>query len=150
MRAVVQRVATASVSIAGETKSVIGRGLLVLLGIEAADTAEDKDWLAVKIVRLRIFDDEGGVMNCSVSEMGGEILVVSQFTLFANTKKGNRPSYARSAKAELAVPLYQSFVAAVSSDLGRAVVTGEFGADMQVSLINDGPVTLVIDSKSRE
>jgi len=150
MRAVIQRVSEASVSIADQLKSAIHHGLLVLVGIEEADSAEDVQWLSGKIVRLRIFGDEQGVMNRSVLDVGGEILAVSQFTLFASTKQGNRPSYIRSARPEISIPLYQQFVAQLARDLGKPVQTGEFGADMQVSLINDGPVTILIDSKARE
>lgn len=150
MRAVIQRVAEAKVSIAGVVKGAIQSGLLVLLAVEEADTAEDIEWLSGKIARLRVFDDESGVMNRSVHEVQGGILVVSQFTLFASTKKGNRPSYSRSARPEIAVPLYQQFVQRLTQDLGRPVETGEFGAEMQVSLTNDGPVTIIIDSKARE
>ncbi|HMJ89010.1 MAG TPA: D-aminoacyl-tRNA deacylase [Candidatus Acidoferrum sp.] len=150
MRAVVQRVSSASVTINGEIKSSITTGLLVLVAFEDADTAEDIDWLAGKAVRLRVFDDNQGVMNRSVQEIAGEILIVSQFTLFASTRKGNRPSYIRSARPELAVPLYEAFVNRVAEELGRPVQTGEFGADMKVALINDGPVTIVIDSRLRE
>jgi len=131
-------------------KSSISRGLLVLLAVEDADTPEDIEWLSGKIVRLRIFDDADGVMNLSAQEVQGEILVVSQFTLFASTKKGNRPSYSRSARPEIAVPLYEKFIARLALDLGRSIQTGEFGADMQVTLTNDGPVTIIIDSKNRE
>jgi D-tyrosyl-tRNA(Tyr) deacylase len=150
MRAVVQRVAEAKVTIAGAVKGAIQQGLLVLLAIEEADTAEDIEWLSGKIARLRVFDDEAGVMNRSVQEVQGGILLVSQFTLFASTKKGNRPSYSRSAGPEIAVPLYQKFVERLGQDLGRPIETGEFGADMLVSLSNDGPVTIIIDSKTRE
>jgi D-tyrosyl-tRNA(Tyr) deacylase len=150
MRAVIQRVSQASVTIQGVVKSAIERGLLVLLAVEAADTDQDVEWLSGKIVRLRIFDDENGVMNRSVQEVRGQILVVSQFTLFASTRKGNRPSYSHSAGPEIAVPLYERFVARISQDLGRVAQTGEFGAQMLVSLTNDGPVTLLIDSKARE
>lgn len=150
MRAVIQRVSTASVTIAGAVKSGIGAGLLVLLAVEDVDTDEDIAWLAGKIVRLRIFSDEAGLMNRSVQDIGGEILVVSQFTLFASTKKGNRPSYLRSARPEIAVPRYEQFVAKLAAELGKPVHTGEFGADMQVALVNDGPVTILIDSKARE
>lgn len=150
MRAVIQRVAQASVAISGNVKSTIGSGLLILLAVEEADTDEDIEWLSGKIIRLRIFDDPDGVMNCSVQETGGDVLIVSQFTLFASTKKGNRPSYTRSARPEIAIPLYERFVARCAQDLGKPVGTGEFGADMQVSLTNDGPVTIVIDSKARE
>ncbi len=150
MRAVVQRVAAAGVTIGGTVRGAIRGGLLVLLAVEEADAAEDIEWLSGKIVRLRIFDDEHGVMNRSVQEANGDILLVSQFTLFASTKKGNRPSYSRSARPEIAVPLYEQFIARLTQDLGRPVQTGEFGAHMQVSLVNDGPVTIVIDSKARE
>ena len=150
MRAVIQRVTQASVTIASSVKSAIGAGLLVLVAVEPADTAADIEWLSGKIARLRIFNDQDGVMNRSVQDLGGEVLVVSQFTLFASTKKGNRPSYIRSAGPELAVPLYEQFVSRLSQDLGRPVGTGEFGAHMVVSLTNDGPVTIIIDSKDRE
>src|ERR1035437_4695605 len=150
MRAVIQRASSASVVINGAVKAAIGRGLVVLLAIEDADTGDDIGWLSGKIARLRIFDDEDGVMNRSVQEVGGDILLVSQFTLFASTKKGNRPSYSRSAKPETAVPLYEQFIARLAQDAGRPVHTGEFGAHMDVSLTNDGPVTIVIDSKERE
>jgi D-tyrosyl-tRNA(Tyr) deacylase len=150
MRAVIQRVTTAGVTIRQILKDSIASGLLILLAVEGSDTNEDIEWLSGKIVRLRIFDDEQGVMNRSVQEAGGEILVVSQFTLFASTKKGNRPSYTGSAKPEIAVPLYEKFIARLALDLGRPVHTGEFGADMQVNLVNDGPVTILIDSKMRE
>ena len=150
MRAVIQRVSRAGVTIGGSVKSSIQRGLLVLLAVEEADGAEDIEWLSGKIVRLRIFDDESGVMNCSVQEIGGEILVVSQFTLFASTKKGNRPSYSRSARPEMAIPLYEKFLAKLVLDFGKPIQTGEFGADMPVDLTNDGPVTIIIDSKNRE
>ena len=150
MRAVIQRVSSASVAIGGQTKTGIGHGLLILLAIEDADTGEDIEWLSGKIVRLRIFNDPNGVMNCSVQESGGAILLISQFTLFASTKKGNRPSYTRSARPEIAVPLYEQFITRLTADLGQPIQTGEFGADMQVSLINDGPVTILMDSKARE
>jgi D-tyrosyl-tRNA(Tyr) deacylase len=150
MRAVVQRVSTASVTIQSELTAEIGRGLLVLLGVEETDGDEDIEWLAGKIARLRVFPDPDGVMNCGLAETGGEVLVVSQFTLFASTKKGNRPSYVRSAKAEIAVPLYEKFVSRMAVEIGRPVFTGQFGADMQVSLVNDGPVTILIDTKVRE
>ena len=150
MRAVIQRVAEAKVSIDGVVKGAIQHGLAVLLAVEEADTAEDIEWLSGKIVRLRVFDDENGVMNRSVQDVQGGILLVSQFTLFASTKKGNRPSYSRSARPEIAVPLYQQFMARLAQDLGRPIETGEFGAEMQVSLTNDGPVTIIIDSKARE
>ena len=150
MRAVIQRVSESYVTIGGQIKSAIPRGLLVLLGVEDIDTAEDIEWLSGKIARLRVFDDEHGVMNRSVQEAGGEVLVISQFTLFASTKKGNRPSYSRAARPEIAVPLYEAFVRKLSEDLGKAVHTGEFGADMKVALVNDGPVTILIDTKQRE
>jgi len=150
MRVVIQRVTDSSVTVNGTTTGAIGIGLLVLLAVETGDTQADIEWLTGKIVRLRIFDDENGVMNRSVHEAGGEILVVSQFTLFASTKKGNRPSYSRSACPEIAVPFYEAFVTRLSQELGRPVQTGTFGAHMRVSLTNDGPVTIIIDSKSRE
>ncbi|MCW5553543.1 MAG: D-tyrosyl-tRNA(Tyr) deacylase [Verrucomicrobiae bacterium] len=150
MRAVIQRVSHANVTIGGQIKGAIARGLAVLLAVEDADTAEDIEWLSGKIVRLRIFDDDHGVMNRSVQEVGGDILLISQFTLFASTKKGNRPSYSRSAKPEFAVPLYEQFLARLTQDFGKTIPTGEFGAQMIVSLANDGPVTIIIDSKQRE
>jgi D-tyrosyl-tRNA(Tyr) deacylase len=150
MRGLIQRVVSASVLIDGEIVSEIGSGLLVLVGIEAADTNEDSGWLAVKIASLRIFEDENGVMNKSVVEVGGEALVVSQFTLHALTKKGNRPSYIKAARPEVAIPLYEQFVADIQVAVDRPVKTGSFGANMQVSLINDGPVTIWIDTKNRE
>jgi D-tyrosyl-tRNA(Tyr) deacylase len=150
MRAVIQRVTQASVTIGDLLKSAIKNGLLVLLAIEEADSQDDIEWLSGKIVRLRIFDDEHGVMNRSVQDTGGEVLVVSQFTLFASTRKGNRPSYSRSAGPPVATPLYQRFIERIALDLGKPVQTGEFGAQMLVRLVNDGPVTLIIDSKTRE
>jgi len=150
MRAVIQRVSEAKVTIGERVKGAISGGLLVLIAVEEADTAEDIDWLSGKIVRLRIFDDEHGVMNRSVQEINGAILLVSQFTLFASTRKGNRPSYIRSAKPEIAIPLFEKFSARLEQDFGKPIQTGEFGADMQVSLVNDGPVTIIIDSKLRE
>ena len=150
MRVVIQRVKEASVSIDGRTKCSIKAGLLVLLGIEDTDGQDDIDWLCRKIIALRIFDDSEGVMNCNITDAGGEIIVVSQFTLFASTRKGNRPSYIRAARPEVAKPLYKAFCRHISSLLGQEVGTGEFGADMQVSLVNDGPVTICIDSKNRE
>jgi D-tyrosyl-tRNA(Tyr) deacylase len=150
MRAVIQRVSEAKVSIAGIVKGSIQNGLAVLLAVEESDTAEDIEWLSGKIVRLRVFDDEDSVMNRSVQEAQGSILLVSQFTLFASTKKGNRPSYSRSARPEIAVPLYQQFIARLAQDLGKPIETCEFGAQMLVSLTNDGPVTIIIDSKARE
>jgi D-tyrosyl-tRNA(Tyr) deacylase len=150
MRAVIQRVASASVTIDDAIKSKIDKGLLILLGIEEADTDEDIEWLSGKIIRLRIFGDEQGVMNLSISDIKGEILVVSQFTLHASTKKGNRPSYIKAAKPELAIPLYRKFVQQLTLELGKPVATGEFGANMQVRLINDGPVTIIFDTKNKE
>ena len=150
MRAVIQRVREARVAVEGEAVSSIGPGLLVLLGIETGDTGEDLTWLAGKIANLRIFADAQGVMNRSVLETGGDLIVVSQFTLLAQTKKGNRPSYIRAARPEEAIPVYEAFVAEMERLLGRQVGTGVFGADMQVGLINDGPVTIWIDSRSRE
>ena len=150
MRAVIQRVSEAKVTIGERVKGAIGAGLLVLVAVEEADTAEDIEWLSGKIVRLRIFNDESGVMNRSVQEANGDILLVSQFTLFASTRKGNRPSYIRSAKPEIAIPLFEKFMVRLEQDFGKPIQTGEFGADMQVSLVNDGPVTIIIDSKLRE
>jgi D-tyrosyl-tRNA(Tyr) deacylase len=150
MRAVIQRVREASVTVDGAVIGSIAKGLLVLVAVEDADTREDIEWLSGKIVRLRIFDDENGVMNHSVQESGGNILVVSQFTLFASTRKGNRPSYTRSARPKVAIPLYEEFKAKLAADLGRPIESGRFGADMQVALVNDGPVTILIDSKLRE
>ena len=149
MRVVIQRVSSAAVTIGGEVRSSIGRGLLILLGIGPDDGAEDIDWLVRKVAGLRVFNDEAGVMNRSVVEVGGEALVVSQFTLMASTKKGNRPSYIGAAGHELAIPLYETFCQALSAAIGCPVGTGEFGADMQVSLVNDGPVTICIDSKNK-
>lgn len=150
MRAVVQRVGRASVTIEGRVKSSIGQGVLVLLGIEDADTLDDIRWLSKKIVNLRIFDDPGGVMNLSLKEVGGELLLVSQFTLHAATKKGNRPSYIRASKPDIAVPMYESMIAQLNADLEKTIQTGEFGADMKVALLNDGPVTIIIDTKNKE
>jgi D-tyrosyl-tRNA(Tyr) deacylase len=150
MRVVVQRVSSASVSIGGAVKSAIGPGLLVLLGVGHEDTQEDLDWLVKKVAGLRIFDDDAGVMNRSVVEVGGEALVVSQFTLMASTKKGNRPSYIGAAGHEKAVPMYEAFCSTLSEAIGRPVGTGEFGANMQVALVNDGPVTICIDTKNKE
>ena len=150
MRAVIQRVNRASVTIDGAIRSAIGTGLLVLVGIEDADTRDDLEWLSNKIVNLRIFNDDQGVMNVAIRDNGGEILLVSQFTLFAATKKGNRPSYIRASKPPVAVPLYEQLVARLGADLGKPVLTGEFGADMKVELVNDGPVTILIDTKVRE
>ncbi len=150
MRAVIQRVSEASVSIDGKVRSQIGKGMLILLGIEEADTPQDIEWLSGKIARLRIFDDENGVMNLSVVDTEEDVIVVSQFTLHASTKKGNRPSYIKAARPETAIPLYEQFVKAIETHLGKKVGTGEFGAMMQVSLVNDGPVTIVIDTKNKE
>ncbi|HUL52276.1 MAG TPA: D-aminoacyl-tRNA deacylase [Opitutaceae bacterium] len=150
MRAVIQRVASAAVSAGGEESGRIGPGLLVLVGIARDDTAEDGAWLAQKIVKLRIFPDGDGQMNRAVTEAGGEILVVSQFTLHASVRKGSRPSYNDAAKPEQAVPLYEDFVRQLQAAMGRPVATGRFGALMQVSLVNDGPVTILIDTKGRE
>ena len=150
MRAVIQRVLSASVSIEGTINSKIDKGLLILLGIEETDNEEDILWLCGKIVRLRIFNDTEGVMNLAVTDIKGEILVVSQFTLHASTKKGNRPSYIKAARPEIAIPLYDKFIKLLSIELGKPLATGEFGADMQVSLINDGPVTIIIDTKNKE
>ncbi len=150
MRAVIQRVLRASVEINTNRTASIGSGLLVLLGIEDADTSEDIEWLSAKITNLRIFDDEQGVMNLSVKDVSGEILLVSQFTLHASTKKGNRPSYIRAGKPEVAIPLYESMIEQLQRDLGRLIQTGVFGADMKVELVNDGPVTIVMDTKNKE
>ncbi|WP_321519636.1 D-aminoacyl-tRNA deacylase [uncultured Bacteroides sp.] len=150
MRAVIQRVSHASVTINGTCKSAIKEGLLVLAGIEEADGQEDIEWLCKKIVNLRIFDDENGVMNKSVLDLNGEILVISQFTLHASTKKGNRPSYIKAAKHEISVPLYETFCNELSIALGKEVGTGEFGADMKVELLNNGPVTICMDTKNKE
>ena len=149
MRVVIQRVSEASVTIDGQVRSSIGQGLLVLLGIGPEDGEEDIDWLVRKVAGLRIFNDDEGVMTRSVVEVGGEALVVSQFTLMASTKKGNRPSYIGAAGHEHAIPMYEAFCAALSAAIGRPVGTGEFGADMKVSLLNDGPVTICIDSRNR-
>lgn len=150
MRAVIQRVSRASVTIEGQLKSAINRGLLVLVGIEDADTAEDIEWLSGKIVHLRIFDDEAGVMNRSLKDTEGELLLVSQFTLHASTKKGNRPSYIKASKPDIAIPLYEQMIARLQADLGKTIGTGTFGADMKVELLNDGPVTIIIDTKNKE
>ena len=150
MKTVTQRVQYASVTIDGQVKSKIGRGLLILVGIEDRDTQEDIEWLAKKITNLRIFDDENGVMNRSCIEVEGEILVVSQFTLQASTKKGNRPSYIKASKPEVAIPMYEAFCEEVGLQLGKPVQTGTFGADMKVELLNDGPVTILIDSQNKE
>ena len=150
MRVVLQRVSEASVSIDGEVNGEIGNGLLILIGIEEADTKEDISWLCNKILKMRIFNDEAGVMNCSLQEVDGEVLVISQFTLHASTKKGNRPSYIKAAKPDIAVPLYNEFLQEIENLLDKKVECGIFGADMKVTLTNDGPVTILIDSKSRE
>ena len=149
MIAVIQRVSESSVKIEGKVKSQIGLGLMVLLGIEDADQKDDIEWLSKKIVNLRIFPDENEVMNKSLHDVNGEILLISQFTLHASTKKGNRPSYIKAAKPDVAIPLYEQMISALKQELGKEIGTGEFGADMKVSLINDGPVTIVIDSKNR-
>jgi D-aminoacyl-tRNA deacylase len=150
MRVVIQRVTQATVVIGGTTKGAIEHGVVVLLAIEVSDNSEDIEWLCGKIVRLRIFGDDAGLMNRSIQETGGDILLVSQFTLFASTRKGNRPSYSRSASPAVAIPLYEQFIAKLSEELGKPIQTGEFGADMKVTLTNDGPVTILIDSKNRE
>jgi len=150
MRAVIQRVTKASVTIEGKVHASIENGLLVLLGIEDADTEEDIEWLSAKIANLRIFNDNNGVMNVSVKETCGDILLISQFTLHASTKKGNRPSYIKASKPDIAVPLYEKMIKQLSADLGKDVKTGVFGADMKVELINDGPVTIVVDTKNKE
>ncbi|MES2779249.1 MAG: D-aminoacyl-tRNA deacylase [Bacteroidota bacterium] len=150
MRAVIQRVSEASVTIYENVNGKIGIGLMVLLGIEEADTLEDIEWLSSKIVNLRIFNDAIGVMNVSTKEYGAEILLISQFTLHASTKKGNRPSYIKAARPEVAIPLYERMIQQLRADLGKPIQTGVFGADMKVALVNDGPVTIVMDSKNRE
>ncbi len=150
MRAVVQRVSSASLTIDDHPHASIGPGLLILVGVEEADGPADLEWLSGKLVRLRVFPDAEGVMNRSILETGGELLVVSQFTLFASTRKGNRPSYARAARPEIAIPLYEAFLQRLAAELGRPVATGVFGAHMLITLTNDGPVTLVIDSQARE
>ncbi len=150
MKAVIQRVSKASVIIEGEKVALIAQGLLVLLGIVEEDNSEDIQWLSNKITNLRIFGDEHGVMNLALKDIDGDVIIVSQFTLHANTKKGNRPSYIKAAKPEVAIPLYESFIAQMQNDLGKKVQTGKFGADMKVELINDGPVTIIIDTKNKE
>lgn len=150
MRIVVQRVTHASVTIGGNVKSAIGPGFLLLLGVEESDTSDDVDWLVRKVVGLRVFDDEQGVMNRSVMDVGGEALVVSQFTLFASYKKGNRPSWLRAARHDISIPLYEEFCRKLSAAMGKPVGTGEFGADMKVALLNDGPVTICMDTKNKE
>ena len=150
MRAVIQRVAEASVAIHGAVSGRIGKGIMILLAVEPGDGPDDIEWLSGKIVRLRVFNDPAGVMNLSVLDVAGEILLVSQFTLYASTRKGNRPSYSRSALPDVAIPLYEQFKTRLAQDFGRTIQTGEFGADMQVTLVNDGPVTIIIDSRLRE
>src|SRR6516164_5049173 len=150
MRAVIQRVSESSVTVDSKIKSKIESGLMVLLGIEDADGQKDINWLSAKIINLRIFNDSNGIMNLSVKETGGNILLVSQFTLHASTKKGNRPSYIRASKPEVAIPLYQKMIERLGQDLGRPIKTGEFGADMKVSLVNDGPVTIYIDTRNKD
>lgn len=150
MKVVIQRVASASVTIDGNIRSSIGQGLLVLIGIEDADDKNDMEWLSNKIVNLRIFDDEDHVPNIAVKDNGGDILLVSQFTLHAATKKGNRPSYIKASKPDVAIPLYEQMITQLEKDLGKKIFTGTFGADMKVALVNDGPVTIIIDSKNKE
>ena len=150
MIAVIQRVSEASVAIDQQVKSAISQGFMILLGIEEADGDEDIQWLSRKIVNMRLFNDDAGVMNLSLLEAGGDILLVSQFTLYASTKKGNRPSYIKAAKPDIAIPLYEKMIAQLTLDLGKKIKTGEFGADMQVSLVNNGPVTILIDSKNKQ
>lgn len=150
MRVVIQRVTKASVTVEGNVIGNIGQGLLVLVGIEDVDTVQDIEWLSGKIVNLRIFEDEAGVMNKSIKEVGGDVLLVSQFTLHASTKKGNRPSYIKASKPDFAVPMYEKFITQLEKDMEKSIQTGEFGADMKVELLNDGPVTIVIDSQNKE
>ncbi|MBK0402012.1 D-tyrosyl-tRNA(Tyr) deacylase [Adhaeribacter sp. BT258] len=150
MRVVIQRVSEASVKIDGQIKGAIGQGLLILAGLTASDTTEDLIWTSKKLVQLRIFSDADDKMNLSVLDVKGELLLISQFTLFANTKKGNRPSYINAAPPAIAIPLYEQFITQLQTDLGKPIQTGEFGADMKVSLVNDGPVTIIIDSQNRE
>lgn len=150
MRAVIQRVSTASVTINGDMKSAIGIGFMVLLGIEAADTEEDAEWLCGKIAQLRVFADEAGLMNKCLKEVDGEVLVISQFTLHASYKKGNRPSFIKAARPEQAIPLYECFIKTLSQTIEKQVATGSFGADMKVALVNDGPVTIIMDTKNKE
>lgn len=150
MRVVIQRCGHASVTIEGHCKASIGQGFMILVGIEEADSREDIDWLCKKIVNLRVFDDENGVMNRSITDAGGDILVISQFTLHASTKKGNRPSYIKAAKPEISIPLYEQFCSELGIALGKPVFTGQFGADMKVELMNDGPVTIWMDTKNKE
>ena len=150
MRIVIQRVSRASVTIDGNVKSAIGKGFLILLGVEESDTESDAEWLVKKVIGLRVFDDENGVMNLNISQVGGDMLVVSQFTLFASYKKGNRPSWLRAAKHEISVPLYEYFCRRLQEETGKEIGTGEFGAMMDVELINDGPVTICMDTKNKE
>jgi D-tyrosyl-tRNA(Tyr) deacylase len=150
MKAVIQRVSSCSVTIDNKVVANIQKGLLVLVGFEDADNNEDLNWLTSKIANLRIFGDENEVMNLSLKEVGGDMIIVSQFTLHANTKKGNRPSYIKAAKAEVAIPLYEAFITQMETELGKKVQTGKFGADMKVALLNDGPVTIIIDTKNKE
>lgn len=150
MRAVIQRVSAASVTIQGQVHAAIEKGLLVLVGIEGDDDREDINWLSAKIVNLRIFDDEKGVMNLSVKETGGAVLLISQFTLHAATKKGNRPSYIKASKPEIAIPVYEEMIRRLETDMQKSIATGVFGADMKVQLVNDGPVTIIIDTKNKE
>lgn len=150
MRIVIQRVSEAAVRVDGQITGSIATGLLVLMGVEDVDTIEDIEWLSNKIVNIRLFNDENGVMNLSVKDVGGDILLVSQFTLHASTKKGNRPSYIRASKGEFAIPMYEKMIQQLATDLGKPIQTGIFGADMKVSLLNDGPVTIVMDSKNKE
>ena len=150
MKAIIQRVSSCSVTIDNKVVAVIQKGLLVLVGFEDADNNEDLNWLTLKIANLRIFGDENEVMNLSLKEVGGDMIIVSQFTLHANTKKGNRPSYIKAAKAEVAIPLYEAFITQMETELGKKVQTGKFGADMKVALLNDGPVTIIIDTKNKE
>jgi D-tyrosyl-tRNA(Tyr) deacylase len=150
MRAVLQRTAFASVKVDGNITGSIQKGLLVLIGIEDADAVEDIEWLSSKIVNLRVFDDENGVMNLSVKDVDGDILLISQFTLHANTKKGNRPSYIKASKPDIAIPMYEKMITQLEKDLGKKIQTGIFGADMKVELLNDGPVTIMIDTKNKE
>ncbi|MCC9042796.1 D-tyrosyl-tRNA(Tyr) deacylase [Myroides sp. M-43] len=150
MRVVIQHVAKASVTVEGNVIGSIGHGLLVLVGVEDVDTVQDIEWLSGKIVNLRIFEDEAGVMNKSIKDVGGDVLLVSQFTLHASTKKGNRPSYIKASKPDFAVPMYEKFITQLEKDMEKSIQTGEFGADMKVELLNDGPVTIVIDSQNKE
>ena len=150
MRIVIQRVSRASVTIGGNVKSAIGKGFLILLGVEESDTESDAEWLVKKVIGLRVFDDENGVMNLNISQVGGDMLVVSQFTLFASYKKGNRPSWLRAARHEISVPLYEYFCRRLQEETGKEIGTGEFGAMMEVELLNDGPVTICMDTKNKE